>query len=56
MEFVMVLSHDQVAFDKQVEAKLAAGWTPLGGICVVVSAGGTYSYALGFTREKKVPA
>lgn len=47
----MVLTHDQVAFDKQVEAKLNDGWTPVGGICVIREPN-QYTYALGLTRKK----
>jgi len=47
----MVLTHDQVAFDKQVEAKLNDGRTPVGGFCVVREAN-QYTDALGLTRKK----
>jgi hypothetical protein len=51
-EFVMVLTHDQKAFDKQVEAKLKDGWTPLGGISVSCE-NNQYTYALGLTRPRQ---
>ena len=51
MEFSFVLSHDQVQFDKQVEAKLKEGWTPLGGMGLIKEPT-QYTYWLGFTKPK----